>query len=135
MQFFGLLFLLMYLQVTLISSDFSSAQSFHLPADGSVPVILIGNGTGIAPFRAFWQQRMFDNNNKCPPESSVTGRRQWGDMRLIFGCRNSRLDDIYRHEIQKAVHSRAISSVSTAYSREEGKAKVYMYKYEILKSE
>ena len=115
----------MFHQVILIPFALFSAQSFHLPADGSVPVILVGNGTGIAPFRAFWQQRMFDINNKCPPESSITGRRQWGDMRLFFGCRNSRLDDIYRHELEKAVHSRAMTSVATAYSREEGKPKVY----------
>ena len=115
----------MFHQVILLPFALFSAQSFHLPADGSVPVILVGNGTGIAPFRAFWQQRMFDINNKCPPESSITGRRQWGDMRLFFGCRNSRLDDIYRHELEKAVHGRAMTSVATAYSREEGKPKVY----------
>ena len=106
-----------------------SAQSFHLPADGSVPVIMVGNGTGIAPFRSFWQQRMFDINNKCPPESSKTGRRQWGDMFLFFGCRNSRLDDIYRHETEKAVHSRVIASVGTAYSRQEGRPKVRTARY------
>ncbi|KAL9981801.1 hypothetical protein ACROYT_G010554 [Oculina patagonica] len=101
------------------------AQSFHLPADGLVPVIMVGNGTGIAPFRSFWQQRMFDINNKCPPESS-SGRRRWGDMFLFFGCRNSRLDDIYRHETEKAVQSRAITSVGTAYSRQEGRPKQYV---------
>lgn len=102
------------------------AQSFHLPADGSVPVILVGNGTGIAPFRAFWQQRMFDINNQCPPKSSITEQRQWGDMRLFFGCRNSRHDDIYHHEIQTAVQSKAITSVFTGYSREKGKPKEYV---------
>lgn len=104
---------------------YSSAQSFHLPTDGSVPVIMIGNGTGIAPFRSFWQQRMFDLNNRCPPESSKTGRRQWGDMLLFFGCRNSHLDDIYRHETDKAKQSRAITAVATAYSRQQGRPKVY----------
>ena len=106
-----------------------SAQSFHLPVDASVPVILVGNGTGISPFRAFWQQRMFDINNKCPPESSITRRRQWGDMRLFFGCRNSRLDDIYRHETSKNVKSEVITNVTTAYSREDGKPKVSTTKH------
>jgi len=86
---------------------------------------MIGNGTGIAPFRSFWQQRMFELNSRCPPESSKTGKRQWGDMLLFFGCRNSHVDDIFRHETQKAKQSRALTDVFTAYSRQEGKPKVY----------
>ena len=87
---------------------------------------MIGNGTGIAPFRSFWQQRMFDLNNRCPPESSKTGRRQWGDMLLFFGCRNSQLDDIYRDETEKAKQIRVITDVATAYSRQEGRPKVFI---------
>ena len=87
---------------------------------------MIGNGTGIAPFRSFWQQRMFDLNNRCPPESSKTGRRQWGDMLLFFGCRNPHLDDIYRDETEKAKQIRVITDVATAYSRQEGRPKVFI---------
>lgn len=44
------------------------AQTFHMPEDSTVPVIMVGPGTGIAPFRSFWQQRLFDISNKCPPK-------------------------------------------------------------------
>lgn len=39
-----------------------------MPEDGTVPVIMVGPGTGIAPFRSFWQQRQFDVSKKCPPK-------------------------------------------------------------------
>lgn len=61
----------------LILSFLSRAPSFHLPRNPQVPCILIGPGTGIAPFRSFWQQRQFDIQHKggcchsaaqrCPP--------------------------------------------------------------------
>lgn len=44
------------------------AHTFHMPEDSTLPVIMVGPGTGIAPFRSFWQQRQFDISNKCPPK-------------------------------------------------------------------
>lgn len=48
---------------SLLLSPFS-ANSFQLPEDPSHPCILIGPGTGIAPFRSFWQQRLHDSEHK-----------------------------------------------------------------------
>jgi len=41
-----------------------SAKGFQLPEEPSKPCILIGPGTGIAPFRSFWQQRLYDLEQK-----------------------------------------------------------------------
>lgn len=47
-------------------------------------------------------------------------------MFLFYGCRNPRQDDIYQHETEKARQARVITSVHTAYSRQEGKPKKYV---------
>uniref|UniRef100_A0A8C5TLZ9 nitric-oxide synthase (NADPH) n=1 Tax=Malurus cyaneus samueli TaxID=2593467 RepID=A0A8C5TLZ9_9PASS len=93
------------------------APGFHLPQDPQVPCILIGPGTGIAPFRSFWQQRLFDIQHKglkpCP-------------MVLVFGCRQSRIDHIYKEETLFAKTQGVFRELYTAYSREPDKPKKYV---------
>ncbi|XP_012912025.1 nitric oxide synthase, brain isoform X1 [Mustela putorius furo] len=93
------------------------APSFHLPRNPQVPCILIGPGTGIAPFRSFWQQRQFDIQHKgmspCP-------------MVLVFGCRQSKTDHIYREETLQAKNKGVFRELYTAYSREPDKPKKYV---------
>ncbi|XP_069892749.1 nitric oxide synthase 1 isoform X1 [Dipodomys merriami] len=93
------------------------APSFHLPRNPQVPCILVGPGTGIAPFRSFWQQRQFDIQHKglspCP-------------MVLVFGCRQSQIDHIYREETLQAKSKGVFRELYTAYSREPDKPKKYV---------
>ncbi|XP_067861791.1 nitric oxide synthase, brain [Heptranchias perlo] len=93
------------------------APSFRLPKDPMVPCILIGPGTGIAPFRSFWQQRLHDIEQKgiqaCP-------------MTLVFGCRQSKIDHIYREEAIQVKNKGVFQELYTAYSREPAKPKKYV---------
>lgn len=100
------------------------APSFRLPPDPSLPCILVGPGTGIAPFRGFWQERLHDIDSKglqpCP-------------MTLVFGCRCSQLDHLYRDEVQDAQQRGVFGHVLTAFSREPNSPKTYVQ--DILRTE
>ena len=118
-----------------------------MPEDGTVPIIMVGPGTGIAPFRSFWQQRQFDITNKAAPRprvndvtpdsSPVPERRnfasdnlldpsanKWGFMLLFFGCRDSKQDFIYKDEMAKAKDEGALTDVLLALSRDPQQPKV-----------
>ncbi|XP_060059986.1 nitric oxide synthase, inducible isoform X2 [Erinaceus europaeus] len=94
-----------------------SASSFQLPKDASQPCILIGPGTGIAPFRSFWQQRLYEAENKG---------LQGGRMTLVFGCRHPDEDHLYREEMLEMARKGVLHEVHTAYSRLPGQPKVYV---------
>uniref|UniRef100_A0A8C5JFF3 Nitric oxide synthase n=1 Tax=Junco hyemalis TaxID=40217 RepID=A0A8C5JFF3_JUNHY len=94
-----------------------SANEFHLPEEPAKPCILIGAGTGIAPFRSFWLQRLYDLEHR-----GLKG----GDMTLLFGCRQPDLDHIYREETEEMKRRGVLRDVYTAYSRLPGQEKVYV---------
>ena len=77
--------------------------------------MMIGPGTGIAPFRSFWQQRICDN---------VGDSSKRNDMMMFFGCRHPHHDDIYAKELQEAKHAGVLANVFTAYSRHPNQPKV-----------
>lgn len=81
---------------------------FRLPAD-DVPIIMIGAGTGVAPYRAFLQERT--------PES--------GPAWLIFGERNRATDFLYEADFRAFENSGSLTRLDTAFSR-DGEAKVYV---------
>jgi sulfite reductase (NADPH) flavoprotein alpha-component len=83
---------------------------FHLPAD-DVPIIMIGAGTGVAPYRGFVQERQL---------RGASGR-SW----LIFGDRNSRTDFLYRDEWQAHRRAGGLSLIDAVFSR-DGARKTYV---------
>ncbi|XP_057216737.1 nitric oxide synthase 2a, inducible [Triplophysa rosa] len=90
---------------------------FHLPTDPSTPIILIGAGSGIAPFRSFWQQHSHDTKKSGLKSSPMT---------LVFGCRDSETDHLYNVETLKLRLDGILGNINTAYSRQPGKPKRYV---------
>ena len=86
-------------------------ENFRLPNDGNLPVIMIGPGTGIAPFRAFMQQR----------EAEEASGENW----LFFGNPNYTQDFLYQTEWQRFVKDGVLNKVSLAFSRDQ-EQKVYV---------
>jgi cytochrome P450/NADPH-cytochrome P450 reductase len=82
---------------------------FRLPDDPAVPIIMIGPGTGLAPFRGFLQQRA----------ASKAGGATLGPAMLFFGCRHPEQDYLYADEM-KAHAAGGITELYTAFSRGEG---------------
>ncbi|KAK5719448.1 NADPH-cytochrome P450 reductase [Elasticomyces elasticus] len=85
-------------------------SSFKLPALASTPIVMVGAGTGVAPFRAFIQER-----------ARLKGMgREVGLTKLYFGCRNAVQDFIYEDDIaDAAVKLGDAFSMTTAFSRPE----------------
>lgn len=94
-----------------------------MPDDKTLPIIMIGNGTGIAPFRSFWQERKVQMEMMQIPTG--LNNKGWGEVVLYFGCRQSKLDELYINEIEELIKENVISSYNPAYSREPNLKKVF----------
>lgn len=86
-------------------------NAFRLPEDTNAPVIMIGPGTGIAPFRAFLEHRQ------------ALGEK--GDMWLFFGEQRSVSDYLYKEQFLGMQKDGLLTRLDTAFSRDQGK-KVYV---------
>lgn len=88
-----------------------SNANFRLPADLSTPVIMIGPGTGIAPFRAFLQER----------EAQSAPGKNW----LFTGNRRKAEDFLYGSELEAWLRSGLLTRLDTAFSRDNAE-KMYV---------
>ncbi|CAI8972804.1 assimilatory sulfite reductase (NADPH) flavoprotein subunit [Methylocaldum szegediense] len=88
-----------------------SNPNFRLPEDPDAPIIMVGPGTGVAPFRAFLAER------------EVMGAR--GKNWLFFGDRNFRTDFLYQREWLAHRKNGLLTRIDVAFSRDDD-AKVYV---------
>lgn len=86
-------------------------ERFRVPADASRDIIMIGPGTGVAPFRGFVQERA---------ETGASGRN-W----LFFGARHFNTDFLYQTEWQDALQRKDLHRLDLAFSRDQAD-KVYV---------
>ncbi|MEO8017529.1 MAG: assimilatory sulfite reductase (NADPH) flavoprotein subunit [Pseudomonadota bacterium] len=86
-------------------------ERFRVPADGSRDMIMVGPGTGIAPFRGFVQER----------EATGASGRNW----VFFGGRSLYHDFLYQLEWQQALKRKSVHRVDVAFSRDQAE-KIYV---------
>ncbi|XP_043662259.1 NADPH--cytochrome P450 reductase [Drosophila teissieri] len=93
---------------------FIRKSQFRLPSKPETPIIMVGPGTGLAPFRGFIQERQFLRDDG----------KTVGESILYFGCRKRSEDYIYESELEEWVKKGTLN-LKAAFSRDQGK-KVYV---------
>jgi cytochrome P450/NADPH-cytochrome P450 reductase len=92
-----------------------TGSAFRLPSDTTLPLIMVGPGTGLAPFRGFLQERAAQKSQG----QSV------GPALLFFGCRTPEQDFIYADELQ-AWDGQELAKLQVAFSRLATQPKTYV---------
>jgi sulfite reductase alpha subunit-like flavoprotein len=130
----------------------SKNPDFRLPPDPATPIVMVGPGTGLAPFRAFiahrllqagadpaevsaaapaqqqqQQQQQEQQQQEGQQQDGQRRRGPWpfGPMVLFFGCRRRDQDYLYGADLERWAGAGAIE-LHTAFSREPGRAKAYV---------
>ena len=99
----------------IITASVVESTALHLP-DATKPVVMIGLGTGIAPFRAFIQKYFHERERKGV---------HVGDVVLYFGARNSKEEYLYGNELEQYKQYGIVKHLRLAFSR-DGPKKVYV---------
>ena len=89
----------------------SAAKHFHMPEDQSLPLIMIGPGTGIAPFRAFLQER----------QALGAKGKNW----LFFGAQREKCDYAYKEDWERFTRDGLLTKLDCAWSRDQAH-KIYV---------
>ena len=90
---------------------YPTASKFRLPEDTDAPIIMVGPGTGVAPFRAFLQER------------AAIGAR--GKSWLFFGAQREKSDFYYQEDFEKFIANGTLTRLDTAFSRDQAH-KIYV---------
>ncbi|KAI5639481.1 FAD binding domain-containing protein [Phthorimaea operculella] len=91
---------------------------FSMPGNLDTPLLLLGPGTGVAPFIGFLEERQLLKQKV--PEFNL------GLTWLFFGCRNPKLDFIYEKELNEFMRDGTLSKFNTAFSRVENSESKYI---------
>ncbi|CAH6787420.1 methionine synthase reductase [Phodopus roborovskii] len=93
-----------------ISISPRAAHAFHLPDDPSAPIIMVGPGTGVAPFLGFLQHR--EKLQEQHPHGN------FGAMWLFFGCRHKDRDYLFREELRRFLKIGILTHLKVSFSRD-----------------
>eukprot|EP00178_Gracilaria_changii_P002359 TRINITY_DN1349_c0_g1_i1.p1 TRINITY_DN1349_c0_g1~~TRINITY_DN1349_c0_g1_i1.p1 ORF type:complete len:646 (-),score=97.52 TRINITY_DN1349_c0_g1_i1:3810-5747(-) len=104
-------------QVLLISRDSDSTSHFRPPSSLQTSYIMIGPGTGVAPFRGFLRERVF--------KMKESEEKVFGTTILFFGCRHRAQDFLYEEDLKVLEKQAALTKLDVAFSR-DGSDKVYV---------
>jgi len=83
----------------------SSAKHFHMPEDSNTPIIMIGPGTGVAPFRAFLQDR----------QATGANGKNW----LFYGAQREKCDYAYKEDWERFTRDGLLTKLDCAWSRDQ----------------
>jgi sulfite reductase alpha subunit-like flavoprotein len=93
----------------------SPHMAFHPPEDMTIPLIMVGPGAGLAPFRGFLQERA----------ARTAQGAQLGPALLFYGCRHPDQDFLYKEELE-GFATDGVVTLYPAFSRADGQAKSYV---------